>query len=184
MSITTDLMTLEQYAAHEDGDERYLTELVRGVLVREPRPGGTHGSLQVLLGRFLSEWARPRGARVTAESGYVLDENPPTLRGPDLAVVLDARSGKGRIGGWIEGAPDVAVEILSPSDRSSPIHEKTLDYLQAGAREVWIVDPPARTVTVFRPDGTARVLRVDDTLDGGDVLAGFSLSLAELFSDL
>jgi Uma2 family endonuclease len=183
MTTLGNLMTLEQYAAHEDADERYVTELVRGVVVREPRPGSSHGSLQVLLGHFLMQWARPRGATVTAESGYVLDEDPPTLRGPDLAVVLGARSGKGRIGGWIWGAPDVAIEILSPSDLSSAMQEKTLDYLAAGARQVWIVDPSARTVTVFRPDGTARVLRGGDTLDGGDALVGFSLSLTELFGD-
>jgi Uma2 family endonuclease len=184
MPTTTELMTLEQYAAYEEPDERYVTDLVRGVLVREPRPGGPHGSMQILLGHFLTVWARPRGARVTAESGYVLEEDPPTLRGPDLAVVLDARTGKGLVGGWIPGAPDVAIEILSPSDRSGAMQEKTLDYLAAGAREVWIVDPAARTVTVFEASGAARLLRDTDTLSGGDVLPGFSLSLAELFADL
>ena len=182
MATTTDLMTLEQYAAHIDTDERYVTDLVRGVLVREPRPGDPHGSMQLALGYHLSGWARAHGARVTAESGYILAENPPTLRGPDLAVVVVPRSSKGQPGGWIRGAPDVAVEILSPSDRSSGIQEKTLDYLAAGARLVWIVDPRARTVTVFRADGTARLLRESDTLDGEGVLGGFSVALAELFS--
>jgi Uma2 family endonuclease len=179
-----DLMTLDQYAVHEDTDERYVTELVRGMLVQEPRPGGVHGSLQVRLGRWLSEWADAHGARVTAESGYILAQDPPTLRGPDLATVLDARSGEGQVGGWVHGAPDVAIEILSPSDRSSAIQEKTLDYLAAGARQVWIVDPSARTVTVFEPSGAARLLREPDTLAGGVVLPGFSLPLAELFRDL
>ena len=73
-AVAPELMTLEQYAAHRDTDERYVTDLVRGVLVREPRPGDLHGMMQVELGRLLGNWAREaHGARVTAESGYVLD---------------------------------------------------------------------------------------------------------------
>ena len=180
-SVADELMTLEQYAAHEDTDERYVTDLVRGVLVREPRPGDLHGMMQVELGYRLREWAGARGARVTAESGYILEENPPTVRGPDIAVVVVPRSSEGQPGGWIRGAPDVAIEILSPSDTSSDMQEKTLDYLGASARLVWIVDPRARTVTVYRSDGTARLLRNADTLDGEDVLEGFSVPLPELF---
>jgi len=184
MQATADLLTLEQYAALVDEDERYVTELVRGVLVREPRPGDVHGTLQVGLGYHLRAWARAHGAKVTAESGYILFEDPSTLRGPDLAVMLEPRSGRGRPGGWIRGAPDLAVEILSPSDAATAIQEKTLDYLGAGARRVWIVDPVARTVTVFRADGTARLLRDADTLDGEDVLVGFSVTLEELFESI
>ena len=82
------------------------------------------------------------------------------------------------------GAPDLAVEILSPSDTSTAIQEKTLDCLEAGASRVWIVDPVARTVTVFRHDGTARLLRESDTLEGEDVLVGFSLTMQNLFEDI
>ncbi|HUF75103.1 MAG TPA: Uma2 family endonuclease [Longimicrobiales bacterium] len=181
MEATTDLLTLEQYAALVEQDERHVTELVRGVLVREPRPGDVHGTLQVTLGYHLRAWARAHGAKVTAESGYILGEDPSTLRGPDLAVVLEPRSGRGEPGGWIRGAPDVAVEILSPSDTSTAVQEKTLDYLGAGAEQVWIVDPVARSVTVFRADGSGRLLRHTDTLDGEDLLVDFSVTLEELF---
>ena len=131
----------------------------------------------------MEAWARRAGADVTAESGYILSENPPTLRGPDVAVVVRPRSGEGNPGGWIRGAPDVVVEVLSPSDTSSAMQEKTLDYLQAGARLVWIVDPRARTVTVFRSDGSARIVREHEVLDGEDVLVGFSVELTELFGE-
>lgn len=181
MTIATELLTLEQYASHVDTDGRYVTDLVRGVLVREARSGDVHGAMQIEVGRVVGNWARAHGARVTAESGYILEEDPPTVRGPDVAVVVVPRSSVGQPGRWIRGAPDVAIEILSPSDTSSDIQEKTLEYLAAGARRVWIVDPRARTVTVFRPDGTARVLRQTETLDGEDVLAGFSVPLEELF---
>ena len=181
MTVAPELMTLEQYAAHVDTDDRWVTDLVRGVLVREPRPGRPHGRLQVEIGRLLGNWARAQGAGVTAESGYILEDDPPTVRGPDLAVVLVPRSSAGQPGQWVRGAPDVAVEILSPSDRSTDMQDKILQYLAAGALRVWIVDPRARTVTVYRPDGTARILRETDTLDGEDALEGFSVPLTELF---
>jgi Uma2 family endonuclease len=176
-------MTLEEYANLDEPDERWVSELVRGVLVREPRAKDPHGYVQVLVAYALRGWARNVGARVTLESGYILCENPPTLRGPDVAVVLERRSSEGQPGGWVRGAPDLAVEVLSPSDTSSAIQEKTLDYLNAGAKRVWLVDPRARTVTVFRPDGSAQILREHDTLGGEDVLVGFSVPLSELFDD-
>jgi Uma2 family endonuclease len=182
MAIASELLTLEQYAAHVDEDERWVTDLVRGVLVREPRPADLHGTMQVELGHHLVSWAKARGARVTAGSGYILAEDPPTVRGPDIAVVVKPRSSAGQPGGWIRGAPDVAIEILSPSDTASAMQEKTLDYFGGGARQVWIVDPHARSVTVYRADGTARLLRDDETLAGEDVLPGFSLALTELFA--
>jgi Uma2 family endonuclease len=183
MGIETAMMTLEEYARLEESDERYVSDLVRGVVVREPRPGPPHGRVQMRIGFALEGWARRAGADVTAESGYILSEDPPTLRGPDVAVVVRPRSGEGQPGGWIRGAPDVVVEVLSPSDTSSRMQEKTLDYLQAGARLVWIVDPKARTVTIFRPDGSARVVREREVLDGEDVLVGFSVALTELFAE-
>lgn len=176
-------MSLDEYARLEEPDERWVSELVRGVLVREPRPKDPHGHVQVLVAYALHGWARSVGGRVTTESGYILSDDPPTPRGPDVAVVLEPRSSEGQPGGWVRGAPDVAVEVLSPSDTSGAMQEKTLDYLNAGAKRVWIVDPMARTVTVFRPDGSARVLREHEVLEGEDVLVGFSVPLSELFDD-
>jgi Uma2 family endonuclease len=183
MHVSTDLMTLEEYASLDEPDEQWVSELVRGVLVREPRPTDPHGHVQVLVAYALQGWARNVAARVTVESGYVLSQDPPTLRGPDVAVVLEPRRRDGELDGRVRGAPDVAAEVLSPSDTSTAMHEKTLEYLDAGARLVWIVDPRARTVTVYRPDGSARVLRDHEVLEGEDVLVGFSAPLTELFDD-
>jgi Uma2 family endonuclease len=174
------LLTLEEYAALPDEDE-YVSELVRGVVVREPRPGERHGRVQVRVAAELDAWARRTGAVVTAESGYILSEGPATLRGPDVAVVLRPRSTEGEPGGWVRGAPDVAVEVLSASNTSSAMQEKTLEYLEGGAALVWVVDPAARTVTVYRKDGSAHILREADTLEGEDVLDGFSVLVADLF---
>lgn len=181
MSTDTALLTLAQYAALDTAEETYVTELVRGVAVREPRPRHRHGKVQVELAFHLRTWAEGCGAEVTTESGYVLSDDPATVRGPDVAVVLEPRSGEGEPGGWVRGAPDVAVEILSPSDTSSAIHQKTLEYLEAGAKLVWIVDLEARTVIVHRPDGTANLLREHDTLGGEGVLPGFAVTLSALF---
>jgi Uma2 family endonuclease len=80
------------------------------------------------------------------------------------------------------GAPDLAVEITSPSNRAPDVQEKVTDYLDAGVRLVWVVDPHTRTVTTHAPDATARILRQTDTLNGGDVLPGFRLPLAGFFA--
>ena len=182
MEPVAKLMSLESYATLDEPDDRHVTELVGGMVVREPRPGRLHGRIQVRLGHALQSWADAHGrAEVTAESGYILADEPAIVRGPDVALVLDPRPTVGEPGGWTRGAPDLAVEVLSPSDSSSMIQQKTLDYLETGARIVWIVDPVARTVTTYRPDGSARLLRADETLDGEDLLPGFTLPLATLF---
>lgn len=181
MTIETDLLGLAEYASLPAEDGSHVTELVRGVVVREPRPGARHGSVQARLVVMLGTWARERGAVVTVESGYIISEEPATVRGPDVAVVLRPRPSEGEPGGWIRGAPDLVVEVVSPSDVSASIHEKTLQYLEAGARLVWVVDPGTRSVTVYRPDGSANVLRGDSVLTGEDVLAGLEAPLAEIF---
>lgn len=181
MPTETAHVTLAEYAALDEPGDEHVSELVGGVVVREPRPGRLHGRIQTRLAGELDGWARRVGAEVTTESGYILSEEPATLRGPDVAVVLDPGGSGTEPGGWTRGPPDVAVEVLSPHDASTAIQQKTLDYLQAGARLVWVVDPVACTVTIYRPDGSAQLLREDDILDGEGVLRGFSLRLSELF---
>lgn len=181
MATETRLLTLAEYAALDVPEDEYVTELVRGVVVREPRPRRRHGAVQAELAYRLKAWAKAHGAEVTVESGYILSEEPATLRGPDVAVVLEPRSAAGEPGGWVRGAPDVAVEVLSPSDTSSAMQRKVLEYLAADARRVWIVDPDARTVTVHRPDGSANILREHQTLTGEDVLPGFSVEVRKIF---
>lgn len=175
------LLTLSEYAALDELAHEYVTELVRGRVVREPRPRNVHGEVQIEVAYHIKAWARSRGAVVTAESGYILSEVPATVRGPDVAATLERRSTEGVPGGWVRGAPDVAVEVLSPSDSASAMQEKVLEYLDAGARLVWIVDAEAHTVTVYRADGTGAILREDYTLGGEDVLDGFAVPVRELF---
>jgi Uma2 family endonuclease len=179
-SASSKTLTLTEYAALDDHGHAFVTELVRGVVVREPRPRSLHGEVQVEIAFHLRAWARSRGAVVTAESGYILAEEPATVRGPDVALTLERRASEDMPGGWVRGAPDLAVEVLSPSDSASAIQQKILEYFDAGARLVWIVDPRVRTVMVHRPDGSAAVLRDGDSLDGGSVLEDFTVPVSEL----
>lgn len=120
---------------------------------------------------------------VFTEVGFTLSRDPDTVRAPDLAFVAAGRipaSGYGT--GYWEIAPDLAVEVVSPSSRASAIQEKVLHWLDAGAREVWIVDPGTRTVAIHRPGGRTTVLRGEDVVEGADLLPGFTLALDRLFA--
>ena len=159
-------------------------ELVRGRLVREPRPAPLHGRVVSTLTWLLEGFARENGSGVVlVEAGFLLAREPDTVRGPDLCFVSAWRvpvDGYGQGGFW-ELAPDLAIEVLSPGNRASEMQEKVLDYLAAGSRQVWVVDPRLKSVTVHTPGGEARLLIGGAVLEGGDVLPGFRVELESLF---
>jgi Uma2 family endonuclease len=180
MSSPARLITAEELFNYPDPG-RY--ELVQGVpRVSEP-PGGLHGRLATKLTARLDEHVTRLGlGTVLVEAGYVLGRRPDTVRGPDISFVSTARLSPDQIPEqFISGPPDLAVEILSPGDRWSEIEEKISDYLLAGARLVWVVDPARRRVMVRYPDLPPKVLVSGESLDGEDVVPAFSLALAELF---
>jgi len=163
-------------------DSKYY-ELVRGVpRVCEP-PGGVHGRIAARLVALLGDHVERLGlGTVSVEAGYVLQRGPDTVRGPDVSFVSLTRLPPDRIPEqFIPGAPDLAVEILSPGRRWSEVEEKIADYFAAGARLVWVVDPGERRVIVRYPDRPPRVVAAGDSLEGEDVVPGFALALAELF---
>ena len=175
-------MTVEEYARFEEPDDGYSSELFQGIVIREPLPGGSHGRSQSILARRLGNWMEAFGqGEVFAETGFIISDRPATVRGPDVAVLLDRRSWEGEPGNWIRGAPDVAVEVLSPSNRPGAMREKMRDYFDAGALRVWMVDPKTRTVTIHRADGSETIFRDGDRLEDPDVLPGFGLEVRELF---
>ena len=179
------LLTAEDlYDIPDDGRHRY--ELVRGVLLVSEPPGFTHGDLAMQIGGLLGAYARPRKlGKVVGEVGYVLERGPDTVRGPDVSFVRTERVPTGRAAErFVEGAPDLAVEIRSPGDRPGEIADKVAEYLARGTSIVWGVDPRRRVVTVHTPDGHTRLLRDGDTVDGGDVLPGFTAPVSELLPDL
>jgi len=175
-------MTLEEFLQLPEEDA-YKLELVRGLVVREPRPGSRHGQVSMILGAALHQHVSAQGlGTVLIETGYVLSRTEHTLRGPDLSFVSAGRGGSGVLPeGAFQGAPDLAVEVLSPSNRAGEIREKVADYLGAGCSLVWVVDPRRRRVSVHEPGKATSFLEVPATLDGAPVLPGFRLTLVELF---
>ncbi len=153
-----------------------------------PSAGGVHGEVVSTVVWFLVEHVRRTGAGkvMSSDTGFVLNVpgDPERVRAPDVAFISRVRLAGGRLPeSFISGAPDLAVEVLSPSDAIVDVQQKVRDYLDASARLVWLITPQARTVTVYRTDGSARLLRDRDTLDGEDVLPGFAISLSDVFVD-
>jgi Uma2 family endonuclease len=167
-----------------EGDTR--RELVDGE-VREMAPaGGVHGEVTSRIDRRLAEHVERHGGGkvLVGDVGFVLDlpHDPERVRAPDVAFMTTSRLPEGRLPeGFLRGAPDLAVEVLSPSDSLMDVQQKVRDYLDAGARLVWVVAPKARSATIYRADGSARLLREGDSLDGGDVFPGLVIPLAEVF---
>jgi Uma2 family endonuclease len=158
------------------------TELVRGVLVVREPPGGRHGFVAMNLGAELAVHVKRIGAGAVfaAETGFKLATDPDTVRAPDVAFVARERVPAAVTRGYPAFAPDLAVEVLSPDDRAGEVLAKIADWLSAGTKLVWVVDPERRLARVYRADGSEAVIPVDGTLDGEDVLPGFFCTLASI----
>jgi Uma2 family endonuclease len=172
------IMTADELLHLNLPDKR--TELVQGVLVVREPAGYQHGEvamrIAMRIGRFLDDHAL--GALVAADTGFHLASQPDTVRAPDVGFVSNERRPSPPPRGYAQFAPDLAVEVLSPDDRPGEVLSKVADWLSAGTRLVWVVDPIRRLVRIYRADGTALQLGAGDALDGEDVLPGFSCPLA------
>jgi Uma2 family endonuclease len=178
MGVT--LMTADELLLTSIPDK--LVELVRGrLVVREP-PGYVHGDVAMRLGTLLAAYAHERGlGRVlAAETGFKLQSDPDTVRAADVAFIRLERVPDPRPVGYPALAPDLAVEVLSPRDRPGETLNKVGDWLDAGTRLVWVIDPERRLARVYRLDGTESQLSGDAALDGEDVLPGFTCPLASI----
>lgn len=182
-SAAPETLTVEDLFDLPPDEDRW--ELVAGQLVREPVPGYEHGGTAAGLGARLYQFVREhRLGRVFDVTGYVLASDPDTLRGPDLSFVSTERLATlPRRRSFFVGAPDLAVEVLSPSNTRWEIEVKVEEYLAAGARAVWVVDPRRQTVVVHPTGRKPVTLGPSDTLDGGDYLPGFRLVVAEVFEE-
>lgn len=168
------------YVAPEEG----LSELVAGEVVCEPPPSEEHGWVAGNVFGLLWSFVRERrlGRVYAAETGFVLSRDPDTVRAPDVAFVSAERlAPEARRGPYFEGAPDLAVEVLSPGTGPVVMAAKVRDFLAAGARAVWVVDPARRTVTVHRRDHVPRTLSESDTLDADPAVPGFRLPVRAVF---
>jgi Uma2 family endonuclease len=177
------LITAAEFARMPDPPDGSKEELVRGVIIPMPAPGFRHGEVQLAVGSLLRQYARSsRSGRVTVESGLQTEFDPDTVRSPDVAFWSAERLPLDQMPeGYPDVAADLVVEIQSPTSRRQTTQEKIREYLNRGVRMIWIVDPEACTVTVYRQPGEGRLLWHDATLTGEDVLPGFQCRVAEFF---
>jgi Uma2 family endonuclease len=175
-------MTAEELFELPDDGMRH--ELVEGELRTMSPAGFDHGRLALRIGARILDHVEQHGLGevLAAETGFVLRRAPDTVRAPDVAFVAADRVAAGAGRAFAELAPDLVVEVVSPSDRASEVAAKAAMWLDAGVRLVWVVDPQARLAAVHHPGGLVTVLREDGALDGEDVLPGFRLPLAPLFA--
>ena len=157
-------------------------ELVRGeLIVREPA-GSLHGLVAMSLGVELAVYAKRTGAGgvFAAETGFKLTSDPDTVRAPDVAFIAQGRLPPRDARGYAALVPDLVVEVLSFDDRPGEVLAKVADWLSAGCRLVWVVDPERRVARVYRHDGSETIVTATEPLEGEDVLPGFSCLLATI----
>ena len=176
-------LSVEEYMALPE-EEGYRLELSRGQLVREPGPGPRHGRVAFRVVDLLRRDGEEKGlGLIFFDTAFTLRSDPPTVRIPDVAFVASARiPEEGVTDRFWELTPDLVVEVVSPSNRASDMQQKALDYLDTGARLVWIVDPAERTVTVYRSRSEIRILVEGEVLAGGEVLPDLQVPVETLFS--
>jgi len=170
------LMTAEELLHTSIPDKQ--VDLVRGVLVVREPPGLRHGRVAVALAAQLVAHVRAHDlGQVYVEAGFTLARDPDTVRGPDVAFISRARLPEPEPVGYPDLAPDLVVEIVSPGDRPGQVLATVADWLDAGTRLVWIIDPERHLARIYRHDGTEQIVSADQSLDGEDVVPGFACPL-------
>ena len=182
MSTTTLITAAELLAMPTGMGKRY--ELLEGEL-REISPSGwRHGKVTVRLTTRLDSYveAHDLGVVFGAETGFCLASDPDTVRAPDISFISKQNipSREPSDGFW-PGAPDLAVEVLSPGDRTGEVNEKIDAWLSADCNAVWVVDPKRKTVTIHRSRSDIQVKAAGEVLNGDPIVPGFSCAVDELF---
>jgi Uma2 family endonuclease len=175
-------MTADELLRLSPDGHRY--ELVEGELKVMTPASPRHGRIAMRLGSLIEQHVRQHslGVVYAAETGFQLREDPDTVRAADAAFVAKSRiPPEGEPEGYWAIAPDLVVEVISPSDSAAAVQSKVADWLEAGCRLVWVVYPDTQTVTEYRSPTQVRMLNADQTLEGGDVLPGFACGVGEIF---
>jgi Uma2 family endonuclease len=181
----TPLMTAEEFCEwtqRPENSNRWF-ELVRGEVIELPPPVKPHGVICLNVGRMLGNYTFERGSGYVAcnDTGVILERDPDTVRGPDVALYEDATTFAELHPKYGEVPPRLAVEVLSPNDRANKVLRKINDYLRCGVGLVWVVDPESRTVTVHRPGQSQVEYGAEQELTGEDVLPGFRCLIGDFF---
>lgn len=159
------------------------TELVKGELVRMAPTGHPHGHIEVNFSAALHTFVRQRklGRVLSGEVGVYTGRDPDTVRGADVAYISNERLAQVQSHSYLDVAPELIVEVMSPDDRWYDINDKLTEYFNIGVQIVWVADPQRKQVHVYRSLTEIEILGVGDTLSGGEALPGFSVAVAELF---
>jgi Uma2 family endonuclease len=178
-------MTAEEFYdwVHSPAQANKWYELVRGEVIELPPPRKVHGIIWTKAGSILDRYTMERGKGYVAgnDSGVILQRDPDTVRGPDVALYEDADTFADVHPKYGEVPPRLAVEVLSPDDRIGKVIRKILDFLRNGVDLVWLIDPETRNVTVYRPGKEPYVVEENQELTGEDVLPGFRCQVADFF---
>lgn len=191
MSTATEVITAkkvwtdEEFMALSKDGHRY--EIVNGELVDMGNSGALHGNIAIILSSALFAVVNAQKLGALFDSSTAFKMKNGDKRSPDISFFArDRLQGMTELPtGFLEGAPDLAIEILSPSNTVEEIHDKLVEYFENGSRLAWIIHPNENYVLVYRsaqePD---RLLKSVDSLDGEEVIPGFSLPVADLFQKL
>lgn len=178
----TKLITGEELAAMGDIGP---CELIEGRIVPMTPTGGEHGRIEANIGAELLAYVRSHklGKVLAGEVGIYTRRNPDTLRGADVLFISNERYAQQKSPGFLDVAPDLVVEILSPNDSWIEVTQKLREYFAIGVRLVWVADPQTRSVHAYRALTDVREFTENDDLPGDDVLPGFSVKVAQLFEE-
>jgi Uma2 family endonuclease len=183
MSIVTDkkLLTAEEFFLLPRPSNGFEQELVRGEVITMPPPGGLHGVSCLKVGRRIGNFVEDNdlGTVTCNDAGFITERDPDSVRGPDISFWAKARLRVVPVG-YFEIAPDMLVEVLSPSNTSRQIFAKLKEYFARGVQLVWVLAPEDRTLTIYRNADEGRVLHETATVTGEDVLPGFSCRVSHL----
>jgi Uma2 family endonuclease len=182
MATTVELLTAEEYSKLPDAGQP--SELVRGKIVEINVPTPKHGRICCCVGLSLGEFVESRdiGHVMVNDSGVITTRNPDTVRGADVSYYSYARLPKGPVPeGYLQVAPELVVEVLSPTDRWSELHVKTAEYLKAGVLIVCALDPNTPSAHLYYPNRPPRILASEDDLEFPEVLGEFRVPVGRLY---
>ncbi len=182
MATTTNLMTWEAFERLTDGDG-YHRELIEGELQLLPPPKSGHSKIAKRIFKALLLAEAAAGGEAFAEAGYKLSKDPASWVEPDVSFLRNDRLLATKSDDYFLGAPDLAVEVVSPSESASDLERKVDLMLAAGSLAIWVVYPRQRKVHVHLPAGTALRRSVGDTLSLPELLPGWELPVSRLFED-
>lgn len=180
-SVNNKLVTGEELLAMGDIGR---TELVKGEIVYLMPTGHSHGFIEFNIGGILRDFVRKHqlGRVLGGEVGVYTQRNPDTVRGIDVAYISHERFAKVQSSSYLDVAPELIVEIMSPDDKWTDINDKLNEYFDIGVQIIWVVNPKRHQIHVYHSLTKTEILDAEDTLTGGEILPGFSVSVAELFA--